>query len=205
MPEDVQPNERLLNQRAGAVPVIRPARGSWGGFQRGRGNSVQSERRIPGERPNHPNFYYNHTYNSSANTEIESLPNRPNNYRPNTNGSWTKRRRIDYSHPTTNHDPIAIPSGPKATIPARPPKPRRRRQPEVTELLVDLPPECRKGAPESKESRHQWKEREILRIYAEIGIRVEFRGVVGNTARFVCADDQTPPSTRDHQGSSSEY
>lgn len=212
MTEDVQPNERFLNRKGGAIPAIRPTpSSSRGSFQRGRGSFMQRGRRVPhypGYRPNHPTSSYNNAQNALAHgTQFESLPKRPDDYPPNT--SWVKRRRVDYNHDmrdsTIYHGPIATRTTAKVNVPSHP-KPRQRRQAEITELLIDLPLECRKGAPECNELRKQWREREIHRIYAETEVVVELCGITGNTARFVCADDQTPPSTRDHQeGSSSMY
>lgn len=210
MTEDVQPNERSLNRKGGAIPAIHPSSSRGSFLERGRGSFMQRGRRMshyPGYRPNHPTSSYNNAQNARAHgTQFESLPKRPNDYPPNT---WVKRRLVDFNHhmrdSTIHHGPLATRITATVNVPSHP-KPRQRRQAKVTELLIDLPPDCRKGAPEYNELRKQWRECEIHRIYAETEVKVELRGITGNTARFVCADDQTPPSTRDQQeGSSSKY
>jgi hypothetical protein len=154
--------------------------------------------RYPGYRPNHTDLR-----DSSAATphQSEPLPKRPNDYHSHT--PWAKRRRVDYN-PTKDLKPHPG-STPTTTIttaainaPSRL-KFWKGRKPEVTELLIDLPPDCRKGAPGCNSLRKQWIKLEAQRIYRETGVMVEFLGVIGNTARFVCADDQTPPSIGDQE------
>lgn len=71
------------------------------------------------------------------------------------------------------------------------PKPRKFRKPEPTELLVDVPPKCRKGAPGCQKLRKQWIALQIKEIQTNIGVKVQFCGYLENCARFTCADDQT--------------
>jgi hypothetical protein len=114
------------------------------------------------------------TYNSNHPTHQQSW----SNYSHESDTWQAKRRRIGHSGAHLLHTPYS--------------KARKVRKPEPTELLVDIPPECRKGAPGCQKLRKQWLSRQIKEIQMNIGVKVQFCGYMQNSVRFTCSNDQPP-------------
>lgn len=174
MIEDAQPNERSFSKKGAAIPMVRSAH-----WKTSTANHYQT--------PNHAGRTPGVTNNSQVSGTYNSnqYQQRRSNYPHDT---WQgKRRRIGHSS-ASNVDP-----GRKATSLAYAPYPKARkiRKLEPTELLVELPPECRKGASGCHKLRKQWIGRQIKEIQTNIGVKVEFCGYLGNSARFTCSNDQS--------------
>lgn len=58
---------------------------------------------------------------------------------------------------------------------------------QPTDLVVDLPKNCRKGAPGSQLRRRQWVALETQRIGREKGLRVRSYTFEHHAVRFICA------------------
>jgi hypothetical protein len=175
MTEDTQPNERPLSRKGAAIPIVYSAHRK-APFTAGTGNhypTTTNFSRTPAASTSNPQ---SGTYNSNL------YEHRRHNYHHDV---WQAKRRrmeresgprnVDSGHPRTSY-----------------PKARKFRKTEPTELLIDVPPECRKGAHGCQKLRKQWVAHQIKEIQTSIGVKVQFCGYLNNSARFTCANDQSP-------------
>lgn len=177
MVEDVQPNERSFSRKGAAIPTVHSANrktnltGSGNRYSHfSRAIATTSYYRQPGTRHDSQYEHRRHNY--------------PND------GWQAKRRRIEYDSRALASSGSGYTGRPNPTTSNLHHKVRKPRKREPTELLVDIPPECMKGAPGCQKLRRKWIALQIKEIQANIGVNVQFCGYLENSARFTCTDDQ---------------
>ncbi|RDB22716.1 hypothetical protein Hypma_010397 [Hypsizygus marmoreus] len=191
MNEDSQPNERPLNRKGGAIPVISSKRGrGWSTFNHG--GRVHSPSR--------------HHYNKSVTASPPgSYPPFASHYYQDTPlfkrqqsqayGSSSKRRRIEHTDSELLL-PTALPPVQLSTRPEScsllPKPPMQNVEFEPVEILVDLPLNCRKGAPNRKATTKKWLDGQTQELSTKTGVRLRFGGYLDGCARFVVDGTPTP-------------
>ncbi|GLB33619.1 putative WD40 repeats containing protein [Lyophyllum shimeji] len=205
MTEDAQPNERPLNRKGGTVPLVRATQAGKGALQRGRGYDLLT--RNDHRPPNGPRTEaYPRVTSQNHSWYTDALK------RARYDGPHTKRRRTFHESTTDSRsrpDVAATSPSPLVKPPSRPRKSAKRKaQHEPTELLVDLPPQCRKGAPDSRQLRKQWQIAHAEELSAKTGVPLRFGGYANDCARFVIDDnaatlpeEQHGPNTREERTS----
>jgi hypothetical protein len=177
MIEDAQPNERPLSKKGAAIPMVHSAlrRTPFAAGARNQYPPTTDFNRMPAPTSN----FYPPSGTCARNTYQHKRHNYPHDARQ------AKRRRIERDSDAHNvkpgHKPVPVTSYSKS---------RKFRKPEPTELLVDIPPECRKGAPGCQKLRKQWITNQIKDIQTNTGVMVQFGGYLENSARFTCTNDQ---------------
>ncbi|KAF8076200.1 hypothetical protein FPV67DRAFT_402317 [Lyophyllum atratum] len=187
MTEDVQPNERPLNRKEATIPIIRPIPASRAPCQRG--GYAHSATRYHHKPLNGPQ---NGTYPFTTSHNHQQYGNQSKrSYHHPHDGPYTKRRRTNYESSTEPRHESAKASS--FLLPKPPNKSRkstkRKVHPEPIELLVDLPPQCRKGAPDYRRLRGQWESVQTQELSTNTGVPLKLGGYTQDCARFIFDDN----------------
>jgi len=187
MNEDAQPNEHALIRKGGPVPVIWSQRARALSFRHS-GHSQSSTRGRPRFHPasNPPSSATQHpaTTRSYGQYVHQSTPPRSNLY---AGPPPQRRRQTDNVSRHVPHVAYKQSLTPRhRRIPSNKGKgPERKAEKESTELLLDIPPECQKGSPNSQLTRKRWQEIQARELSASIGVPLRFGGYLDGCARFV--------------------
>ncbi|KAF5388209.1 hypothetical protein D9615_000222 [Tricholomella constricta] len=197
MYEDAQPNERPSNRKGGAVPIIRSTQaiGRGRGFQRGGYGHFTT--RYHNNKP--LNGSQTGTYPFVSSYHHQQYTHSSRRSRPSYDGPYAKRRRTDHQPNTEPHSRdesanIYLPKTP--CIPRKFGKRKALHEPEPLELLVDIPPECRKGAPDCQRLRKEWQALQVQQLSAKAGVQLQFGGYRHDCARFIVGNDPDPRSAK---------
>ncbi|KAG6855037.1 hypothetical protein C0991_005966 [Blastosporella zonata] len=193
MTEDAQPNERPANRKGSAVPVIHSIQANnrgRGTFQRGGYGTRYYQRSL--NRPQTGLYHF-----TSHNQQHNYLSNGSLHFHEPRNA---KRKRTDHEPGSHSRSETTDPS----ILSVSKPHTKRRiwqDRPESLELLIDLPPQCRKGAPNSNRLRKNWEAQQIAELSIEMGAPLRCVGYIKDAARFVI--DDTPNRLREKSSGNS--
>ncbi|KAI0069001.1 hypothetical protein BV25DRAFT_1910723 [Artomyces pyxidatus] len=185
--EDLQPNEarptaRKSNPRVPKVVHVSTVNRRGRGYHRGsfRGG-FQPSRLYPASEVTRQHPFRVAAHNAYADTSVERPSKRP---LVSTGSNGEKRRRID-TPSTLRHAPNVVGAFPGASPGASPVMGASSKKKRVEfEMRVVLPPECRRGAPDSQSKRRNFIRHQMQQIYQQQHVPVHRHDVVDEMVRF---------------------